>query len=161
MRLNLGCGKKKMEGFVNIDLHPDADVVHDIRDLSMYEDETAELIVALHVIEHFYCWEVQDILKEWLRVLKPGCCLLLAAPHLEKCLANILHPNKIPRMGMYGLFGDPGHADPLMMHKWAYTPKTLAFSLSEAGFENISEVQDFNSTHPRDFRLVGLKPNNG
>ena len=69
---NLGCGKKKWDGWINVDLHSDiADIQCDLRKLELATD-SADAVAAIHVLEHFYEWEVYDLLTEWKRVLKPG-----------------------------------------------------------------------------------------
>ena len=75
VKLNLGCGDKILEGYVNIDTvssragkQPDMNA--DIRDLSKIKSSVADEILAVHVIEHFYYWEVIPLLKSWRRLLK-------------------------------------------------------------------------------------------
>jgi len=62
-------------------------------------------------------------------------------------------------MSMWPLYGDPSWRDPLMMHKWLYTPQSLAELLHEAGFVNIKQVPaQFKMREPRDMRLVASRP---
>lgn len=156
-RLNLGCGPRKIPGYINVDLRPDADVVADARDLSYFEDEIADEIIASHLIEHFYYWEVQDILAEWKRVLKPGAVLYIECPNILKCAALLLHGDYQDNWTMWGLFGDPRHKNPLMCHKWGYHPASLAHELHQAGFVDIGQARVQKQDH-RDMRLVATKP---
>lgn len=48
------------------------DVVCDIRKLGNFPDNFADEILDVHVVKHSWRWEVVEILKEWVRVLKPG-----------------------------------------------------------------------------------------
>ena len=48
------------------------DAICDIRMLDKFCDNYADEIMAVHVVEHFWRWEVVEILREWARVLKPG-----------------------------------------------------------------------------------------
>ena len=54
-KLNLGCGDRKLHGFVNIDVREDIkpDVVCDITAINSQYDNEVELIYACHVLEHF------------------------------------------------------------------------------------------------------------
>ena len=61
VRLHLGSGRHHWPGFINIDAVT-GDVQCDIRHIDGYE---ADEIHAIHVIEHFYRYEVVDILKRW------------------------------------------------------------------------------------------------
>ena len=76
LRLNLGCGDKILPGYVNVDVVEaragmKPDVVCDLRNLSPFASDSADEILSVHVVEHFWRWEVADILREWVRVLKP------------------------------------------------------------------------------------------
>jgi len=52
---------------------------------------------------------------------------------LLKCCANILG-GASERAGIWGLFGSPEYRDPVMCHKWSYSPAELAGLMCEAGF---------------------------
>jgi len=55
IELYLGSGKRKIPGFVHIDLddHPHLDYRHDIADLPMFSDNSADLIYTSHSFEYF------------------------------------------------------------------------------------------------------------
>ena len=81
-KLNLGCGDKILPGYINVDvaearLGKKPDVLCDLRKLTPFEDQSVDEILSVHVVEHFWRWEVVDILKEWVRVLKPGGKLVI------------------------------------------------------------------------------------
>ncbi len=73
MKINLGSGKRKMEGFINIDnqrrVHPD--IVCDIAVGLPFKDNAVEEVVALDFIEHLERKEVLGLMNEIYRVLKP------------------------------------------------------------------------------------------
>lgn len=88
LKLNLACGPKNwhMAGYTNIDLYePGADLQLDIRDLSRFANDSVDEIYAGHVIEHFDPGEIQPVLTEWWRVLKPGGKFALECPDIEAC----------------------------------------------------------------------------
>lgn len=87
MKLHLGCGERYIPGFKHIDIvvHPHIDMVTSIDDLSMIEDNSASLVYACHVLEHFKFRSCKRVLLEWNRVLKPGGLLRLAVPDFEAC----------------------------------------------------------------------------
>lgn len=156
--INLGCGNHPLDGFINVDLNPAwADVVCDVRCLDVFDDNYADEIVASHLIEHFYLWEVQDILAEWKRVLKPNGNLYLECPDLQKVAAMFLHGGYPDRFTLWGFYGDPGHKEPLMCHRWGYTPMSLGNELLKAGFVNIGLAEP-KKVQGRDMRIVGTKP---
>jgi len=163
IRLNLGCGRRVLSGWLNVDLktrESEPDIVSDIRKLEL-EDNYADEAMAVHVLEHFYVWEVPELLREWIRVLKPGGKLIIEVPDLEKVVNYMANGLKHPAFTMWPLYGDPTHQDPLMCHKWGYTPATLEKMLKHVGLNNIErEPAQFHLKEERDMRMVGYKHGN-
>ena len=171
IKLNLGSGGSPVAGYVNVDLAPDRegmapDVICDVRRLEVFSDDYADEVMSIHVIEHFWRWEVVDILKEWVRVLKPGGKLILECPNLITACEELLKdPNRLSGPGpegqktMWCLYGDPIHQDPLMCHRWLYTPVSLGQVMAEAGLTELKrEPAQFKMRDPRDMRITGIKP---
>jgi SAM-dependent methyltransferase len=171
VKLNLGCGDKILAGYVNVDVAPSRagkkpDVICDLHRLESFEDGAADEILAVHVVEHFWRWEVVDVLREWARVLKPGGSMILECPNLlSACQQFLADPEAFSGPGpegqrtMWVFYGDPRWRDPLMVHRWGYTPRSLARIMDEAGLAEIrQEPAQFKLREPRDMRLVGRKP---
>jgi hypothetical protein len=60
---------------------------------------------------------------------------------------------------MWVFYGEPRWQDPLMVHRWGYTPRSLAKVMAQAGLAQIrQEPAQFKLREPRDMRLVGVKP---
>src|SRR5437764_1437704 len=82
--LNLGCGRKRVEGAVNVDLTPDTapDVLHDLNVRPWpFPENHFEEVLAYDVIEH-----LEDVLKtfeEIHRVCRDGARVKLAVPHFS------------------------------------------------------------------------------
>jgi SAM-dependent methyltransferase len=166
-RLHLGCGDKILPGYVNVDIVDERagkkpDYQCDIRHLT-FKNDVADEVLTVHVIEHFYYWEALAVMTEWTRVLKPGGRMVCETPNLvEACMELLKDPkaNAGPKgqRTMWVFYGDPKWKDPLMCHKWLYTPWSLADLMSESGLKNVHmEPAQFKLREPRDMRLVGIK----
>lgn len=171
LRLNLGCGDKHLPDYVNVDVVDERlavkpDVVCDVRQLTAFKNDSADEILSVHVVEHLWRWEVVDVLKEWVRVLKPGATMILECPNLiSACEEFLRNPRQASGPGpegqrtMWVFYGDPRWRDPLMVHRWGYTPESLADVMREAGLVNVrQEPAQFKLREPRDMRVVGEKP---
>lgn len=172
MKLNMGCGRHVLEGWVNIDAQISKKAkrppehICDLRQVPL-PDNCATEIMAIHVFEHFYYWEVQDVIKEWHRLLCKEGRLILELPDMLKCCRNILenygveegakHPHQ---MGLWGLYGDPQSRDPYMHHRWGWSPASLRALLRAHGFIDVKEEE--TQWHKvgkerRDMRITAVK----
>jgi SAM-dependent methyltransferase len=171
VRLNLGCGDKILPGYINVDVvearaGKSPDVICDLHQLTPFPDNHADEVLAVHVVEHFWRWEVEAILREWVRVLKPGGRMVLECPNLlSACEAflrdpdNGSRPDRQGQRTMWVFYGDPQWNDPLMVHRWGYTPKSLAALMESAGLINAhQESAQYKLKEPRDMRVVACKP---
>jgi SAM-dependent methyltransferase len=122
--------------------------------------------MAIHVVEHFWRWEVVSILKEWVRILKPGGKMVLECPNLiSACEEFLRNPDAASQPGVEGqrtmwvFYGDPKWSDPLMVHRWGYTPLSLGRVMHEAGLIDLrQEPAQYKLREPRDMRISGCKP---
>jgi len=148
LKVNLGSGDRPLPGFVNVDALPEApgvDVVADISARLPFEDCSASIVYASHLLEHFPHARSVDILREWRRILEPGGRLLVAVPDLL-VIARLLverpgwfMPPNNPWLGaIYG-----GQKDEWDYHKAGFTEPWLAHVLGLAGFSRVERVGTF------------------
>src|ERR1700733_2064792 len=70
VKLNLGSGPFRKEGFLNVDLFPGGDITLDLRLGLPFDSNCCELIFSEHCFEHFdYPEPISFLLKECLRIL--------------------------------------------------------------------------------------------
>jgi len=98
--LDIGCGRKKSDGFIGIDFSSlsDADITLDLNTQPLpFEDSTIDFVFSSHALEHLSSEGFQNVIKEIYRVLKPGCQFKLAVPYYSTSLnlANPFHNNNI------------------------------------------------------------------
>lgn len=127
MKLNLASGQRPYKNWTNIDLieqgYP-VDIIADAKDLHMIDDESVDIIVAHHLLEHIAIHDLNEYIIEWRRVLKPGGVLSIHVPNLRKINKAWLEgkiDTYIHNVNTYGAY--QGHVADL--HKWGYDQQEL------------------------------------
>lgn len=105
IRLDLGCGKNKREGFVGVDRikFDGVDVALDCREAWPWETSSVEEAHSSHFVEHLTPVERCHFFNELWRVLKPGAKATIITPHWSNARA----------------YGDPTHQWPAVS-EWLY-----------------------------------------
>ena len=86
MKLNLGCGDKKKEGYINIDTCGMPDMCYDLSTFPWpFEDSSADEIFSSHFLEHVLDYE--RTILEIHRILKPDGIIHFHVPHFRNPLA--------------------------------------------------------------------------
>lgn len=106
---------------------------------------------------------MQAILKEWLRVLKPGAPMILELPCMDKVFRYIAAAmaRKEPLHGNFSvlpLWGDPRMKSVEMCHKWGYFFMSLREELVKAGFIDVKYEKPRYHFPNRDMRATARKP---
>lgn len=140
MKLHLGCQEKYLEGYVNIDLPPEAhtvlkakvDLEADVRKLS-YEKETIEEVRSHHLLEHFSRQESLVLLARWHKWLTMGGLLHVETPDFEESAKKFV---KSPLDGQFLLarhiFGS--QEAPWAIHQDFWSEEKYRYVLRELGF---------------------------
>jgi predicted SAM-dependent methyltransferase len=146
-KLHIG-GQVRTEGWEVLDANPGPSVDHvgNAADLGRFDDATFDQLYASHVLEHFdYLNELVNVLKEWMRVLKPGGLLHVSVPDLD-VLAKLFVDREALTMKdrfavMRMIFG--GHVDKHDYHLVGLNQEFLADVLRIAGFTELRRVNTF------------------
>lgn len=106
LKLNLGSGPNRMEGFVSVDCiaFPNVDIITDLTKKWPWKNNTVAEAHASHVIEHFDAMERVHFVNELYRVLIPGGKATIITPHWANSRA----------------YGDPTHKFPAVSEFWYY-----------------------------------------
>jgi len=156
--LNLGCGKRVLAGFVNIDKFSDAGglLKADMYRLP-FKNGTVDAIFSAHSLEHLPIRRAHLALRDCRRALKPGGAFLLSMPDLDMIMATLLRkdlPTRARRWFLYTLFGyqadmeapksdeDPP-VDPGQFHTCGYSKRTLVEEMRALGYR-ILEAENYD-----------------
>jgi len=86
LRINLGCGNKRREGFIGVDVgdFPAVDVRRDVLEyLRSLPDGSVEEVYSRHFLEHLEPPALQELLSQVDRVLRPGGRIHFIVPHFS------------------------------------------------------------------------------
>lgn len=112
-KINLGCGKKHLQGYINVDIVQPADVVADIRKGLPFQSNSCDRIEGDNIFEHFDNEDFKTVLNECHRVLVKGGILWIKVPDalnwFEGAAADPTHARFFcwPRSFQYFQIGHP------------------------------------------------------
>ena len=92
VKLNLGCGEFKKDGYLNLDISSAVrpDLVHDLNLFPYpFQDNQFDLIEADHVLEHLE--NPFRVMKELHRISRNKASLIVRAPHFSRGLTHPEH----------------------------------------------------------------------
>lgn len=144
MKLNIGCGPSKVEGFLGVDIDPNCkpDICSPAWKLPI-DNGSVEEIYARHFLEHLTPAEARVTLTEWKRVLSKSGVIHIVLPDLAYHCKQLLLPGQSPFVNesnfdhaMAGFYGWVAYSsNPFMAHKWGYTRESLAAMAKSLGFD--------------------------
>jgi len=147
--LNIGCGDKKLKGFVNIDIDPKADLQIDVRKGLPFADNTVSGIYNEHFIEHLNHAEGISFLRECRRVLKPNGILRIATPDLDNIINLYTNDdwNTKSEMVKYGYDWIQNRCEYINLslrewgHKWMYDETELIRTGEMVGLNSLERCE--------------------
>lgn len=152
VKLNLGCGDRKIHGFVNVDARDDTnpDFVYDVTKIHE-KFENVDLIYACHVLEHFpskkssfqpRTWK--EVLNSWHKTLKPGGTLRLSVPDFKSACEYFVTTGDFDSVCAF-FYGGQKYDFDFHYHGWTF--ETLRKELESLGFINIKNYSWRETEH--------------
>lgn len=135
VKVEIGSGEYPRDGYIHVDVRdglPCQEYQARIDDLP-FEDNSADEILGVAIIEHIPQSEASAAMRELHRVLKVGGILKLYTFNLLQVCQRIL--GEVVPLGelITNLYG--GHDYPENTHHWAYTPDTFRQLFETHGFD--------------------------
>ena len=179
-KLQLGCGRNWLEGWLNSDYFPrNSDILQlDVTVALPFENDTFDYIFSEHVIEHISYPEGAYMLEECFRVLKPGGVLRVGTPDLA-FLVSLYREDEVASQSRtqieqefleYFLANEikdreinaPVDFDTYLInkfvrawgHEFIYDEKSLRHMMKTLGFTEITRCEVMESAHQA---LCGLE----
>ncbi|MCX5846822.1 MAG: methyltransferase domain-containing protein [Deltaproteobacteria bacterium] len=155
LNLHLGCGQRRLEGFLNIDIMPSSavDLLCDSRRLP-FPAGTVPRIETYHMIEHLPRHDFFEALFEWNRVLEEGGTLVIECPDFDATVKEYMKGKKFRINNIFGLQRHPGD-----YHHFGYTFENLAEILQGLGFREIRQEAptDYHAQDEPSLKLTAVK----
>lgn len=117
VRVELGSGPHGEPGYYHVDAVKtgNVDKEADVRVLAWLHDDEVDELYSAHVVEHISYTEIETVLLEWNRVLKPGGEITIKMPDLAflcRSLVEEIHSAEEVMVALFGGFSDtPGGPD--------------------------------------------------
>ena len=151
MKLHLGCGARVIEGWINVDLSDFPHVHHkkSIENLDMFGNNSVDIIYSSHTIEYFDRVQINNVLTEWRRVLKPNGTLRLAVPNFDALIQVYLNTGDLNTIlgPLYGKMSVLGAENETIYHRTVYNFESLKSTLENNGFSNVREFNWRDTEH--------------
>lgn len=152
LKLNIGAGSTVIDGYTPVDRKFGQEAFP-----LAFPDNSAETIRASHVLEHFGWAEVDKVLEDWVRVLKPGGEIYISVPDFAK--AVMMGQDGTDPKWPYYIMG--GQTDENDFHKVIFTDADLRARMERVGLATIEPWHSSNTdtaAHPVSLNLKGRKP---
>ena len=131
MKLDIGCGVFKREGYTGVDIDPDVnpDICAPMGEIPL-PDGSVDEIFSSHALEHVTKFEVVPVLREWKRILKPGGLIDVQVPDLAWCCRAWLEHQQTDWWldVLFGMCTSTGE-----QHRTGFTNNIMMAYLREAG----------------------------
>ncbi len=147
--LNLGSGPRGLANgnWINVDgyLNSNVDYLMDFAKRWPFPDDCFDGIFCEHVFEHFDLEQGQTVLRESLRVLRPGRPIRIIVPDGEKILRRYcandpeLSSHRLTETG-YAMEAVNSYFRQRYEHQFIYDWQLLSHRLAAAGFDRIARV---------------------
>jgi predicted SAM-dependent methyltransferase len=146
IKLHLGCGDRKIAGFINIDIREDVrpDIVDNAFELTKFENNSVDLIYSSHMLEHLSRKDSMRALQRWFAVLKTGGVLRLSVPDLQAVFEYYMFSKDLDTLFGF-LYGSQKYFH--SFHYMGWDERTLRRDLELVGFENIKKYNWRNTEH--------------
>lgn len=140
VKLNLGSGKRKLDGFINIDMQGrcNPDVICNLAEGIPYPDSSVDEAIAIDFIEHLERREVMRLMDEVHRVLKPG--------------GKFFH--RTPSEEGRGAWQDPTHRSAWNINTWKYYFTDPAYRDLYGTAANFKILQLFDDVTDKENKVI-------
>jgi predicted SAM-dependent methyltransferase len=96
IRIDIGAGEAIREGWITIDLLESCDLYWDLRRGIPFPDNSVDVVYSSHLMEHMPYDAGQELLRQALRVLKPGGTISICVPNARLYINAYVNGTALP-----------------------------------------------------------------
>jgi SAM-dependent methyltransferase len=102
MKLNLGCGNKRKDGFLGVDLYPceAVDILANLEERLPFDNDSVSEMFLDNVIEHIH--DIPALMKELHRISKPGGEIFIITPHFAN-MSSWVDPTHVHHLSYFSM----------------------------------------------------------
>lgn len=164
LRLNLCSGQRPFQRpmWTNVDKNPrwNPDVVADCAAMPIFANDSADVIVISHGVEHYGCGEADMLIRECRRILCPGGSLIVTVPDMRALASAWLAGRLTTQVYLTCVYGAYMN-DEADRHKFGYDRQSLAQFVGSCAPWSITMPFDWRTIPgmdlARDFWILGLE----
>ncbi|WP_343614680.1 methyltransferase domain-containing protein [Novosphingobium sp.] len=139
MKLYVGAQKYKPDGFKTVDIDDthSPDIVADVTNMPQIESNSADEVVAGHVLEHIDWPDSFKAIAEFTRVLKIGGKLRISIPDMSSLMRMVLSGDSVFHvMGL--IYGVGGRENRFEQHRYGFTAGMIVDILESLGYSDFN-----------------------
>lgn len=158
MKLHIGCGDRRRDGYVNIDVRETkaTDMVAEAWDLSRFADGAVAEVYSRHMLEHLHPGDARRTVLEWHRVLGADGVAHLIVPdlifHCRQLLGEVKSGFQDQRQhafaSFYGWRSAGFGGERFDVHLWGYDEQAITELLHGCGFGRVERVRTGPDSEP-------------
>lgn len=162
LKLNLGCGRHTLKGWINYDIenHPDVKFLDLSHGRLPHVDKSVDYIFSEHFIEHITKEQARRLIGECFRVLKPTGVLRIVTPDLGRLVRAYVSQEICKMPGVW----EPTTACEMINdgmrlwgHRYLYDVEEMSQMLMSAGFKLAWQCKKHLSRHEH-LRNLEVRP---
>ena len=148
IQLDIGGAEPGKGSWTTLDITDTCDLFWDLRKGIPFPDESVSAIYSSHLFEHLSYQEGQGVLRESMRVLRPGGTFSICVPNARIYIESYLGIRALPEtyFSWRPAFNETTAIDAVNYtaymdgeHKYMFDPENLLHILSRAGFVDVHE----------------------